>query len=491
MLETHAALPLRYPVAIVARAVAPAIYLETYGCQMNFADAELILGHVGASGWVRTSDPGAADVILLNTCAIREHAEERVIGRLTDLARVKAARPEVVLGMSGCMAQHHRAAIAGRVPMLDLVVGPDAYRRLPQLLEVVRARTTPVTDYTEWSDDDPNDPASSRRGHVTTDVRLDARETYADLPTAREPGAVRAWVTVMRGCDKFCTFCVVPYVRGRERSLSAESVLREVRTAVADGAREVVFLGQTVNAYRDGDCDFATLLRRAAEVPGLARIRFTSPHPADVTPDLVAAMRDVPAIAPQLHLPVQSGSDAVLARMARGYTIAEFRDLVARVRDAIPDLALSTDVIVGFPDETEDDYAATRGLLEDVRFDQAYLYKYSRRTLTRAATWPDSVPEAEKSRRLSEVIALQERIAAERNREWIGRTVEILVEGPARRPEGHVAGKTLQFATAVVNADARPGDLVRATVVAASGHTLVASVVPAIDDARAGVDLAV
>ncbi len=455
--------------------MAPAIYLETYGCQMNFADAELILGHVGDSGYVRTTDPAAADVILLNTCAIREHAEERVIGRLTDLARLKAERPGLLLGMSGCMAQHHRAAVTRRVPMLDLVVGPDAYRRLPGLLDAIRASRTPVTDFREAPDDDPNDRARARGERARTDVRLDPDETYADLRSARTPGAVRAWITVMRGCDKFCTFCVVPYVRGRERSLPVDAVLREVRTAVADGAREVVFLGQTVNAYRDGDCDFAELLRRAADVPGLARIRFTSPHPADVTPALIATMRDVPAIAPQLHLPAQSGSDAVLARMERGYTVAAFRELVARVRDAVPEIALTTDVIVGFPDESAADYEATYALLEDLRFDQAYLYKYSPRTLTRAATWDDSVPEDEKGRRLSEVIVLQERIAAERNREWIGRTVEILVEGPARRPPGHVAGKTPQFVTAVVNAIAAPGSLISGTVVAATGHTLITS----------------
>jgi tRNA-2-methylthio-N6-dimethylallyladenosine synthase len=441
--------------------VAPAIYLETYGCQMNFADAELILGHIGDSGYVRADDPAAADVILLNTCAIREHAEERVIGRLTDLARVKATRPDVVLGMSGCMAQHHRGAVTARVPMLDLVVGPDAYRRLPELLDAVRAERSPSR--------------RRRRTPALTDVRLDPDETYADLTSARAPGAVRAWITVMRGCDKFCTFCVVPYVRGRERSVPVDAVLRDVRAAVANGAREVVFLGQTVNAYRDGDCDFASLLRRAAEVPGVRRIRFTSPHPADVTPQLIAVMQELPAIAPQLHLPVQSGSDAVLARMARGYTVAAFRDLVARVRAAIPDVALSTDVIVGFPDESIDDFEATRGLLADLRFEQAYLYKYSPRSLTRAATWPDSVPDDEKGRRLSTLIDLQEAIAAEENRRWIGRRVEVLVEGPARRPPGHVAGKTPQYTTAIVKADASPGNLVHGTVVAATGHTLIAA----------------
>jgi tRNA-2-methylthio-N6-dimethylallyladenosine synthase len=468
------ALPWRKAVAIFPGAVAPTIYLETYGCQMNFADAELIVGHLGTSGYVRAADPFTADVILLNTCAIREHAEERVIGRLTDLARVKTARPEVVLGMSGCMAQHHRAAVAARVPMLDLIVGPDAYRRLPDLLDAVRGERVPTRDYRNAQDGDPNAAPRRAGARTVTDVRLDPDETYADLSSARSRGAVRAWITVMRGCDKFCTFCVVPYVRGRERSLPADAVLRDVREAVANGAREVVFLGQTVNAYRDGGCDFADLLRRAADVPDLKRIRFTSPHPADVTPRLIDVMRDVPAIAPQLHLPVQSGSDAVLARMARGYTVATFRDLVGRVRDAIPDIALSTDVIVGFPGESRVDFEATLCLLAELRFDQSYLYKYSPRSLTRAATWPDSVTEDEKARRLSATIALHETIAAEQNRRWIGRRVDILVEGPARRPPGHVAGKTPQYTTAIVNAAAQPGAVVAGTVVAATGHTLIA-----------------
>jgi tRNA-2-methylthio-N6-dimethylallyladenosine synthase len=436
--------------------VAGAIYLETYGCQMNLADSELILGHLGTHGWAPVDDPASADVILLNTCAIREHAEARVVGRLTDLARLKAARRDLILGICGCMAQHHRAALAARVPALDLVVGPDGYRRLPALLAAARAGREPIMD-----------------------VRLDAGETYGDLPVARPAGAVRAWITVMRGCDKFCTFCVVPYVRGRERSLPADAVLADVRHAAAAGSREVVFLGQTVNAYRDGRTDFAALLRRTAEIDGIARIRFTSPHPSDMTPALVRAIGDVAKICPQLHLPVQSGSDAVLAAMARGYTVAAYRALVDRLRAHVPELALSTDVIVGFPGESAADFEATCGLLEEIGYDQAYLYKYSRRSFTKAAKWSDDVPAAEKSRRLAHVIALQEAISAARNRRWIGREVEVLVEGPARRPPGHVVGKTPQFSTAIVDVAAPPGTFVTATVESATAHTLIAGVTDA------------
>jgi tRNA-2-methylthio-N6-dimethylallyladenosine synthase len=447
-----------------------AIYLETFGCQMNVADGELIVGHLATHGYARTHDPAAADVILLNTCAIREHAEERVVGRLTDLARHKLARRDLVLGMCGCMAQHHRAALTARVPMLDLVIGPDAYRRLPALLDAARtARATPAGT--------AGIALSARSaGNPLVDVRLDADETYADLPSARAPGDVRAWITVMRGCDKFCTFCVVPYVRGRERSVPADAVLAQVREAAAQGAREVVFLGQTVNAYRDGGCDLGALLRRAAEIPGIARLRFTSPHPSDMTPALIETMAEVPAVAPQLHLPVQSGSDTVLANMARGYTVAGYRELVARLRERIPEIALSTDVIVGFPDESPDDFGATCRLMEEIGYDNAYLFKYSERSLTKAARLRDSVPDDEKSRRLAHVIALQEEIAAERNRRWIGRSVEVLVERPARRSPGHVAGKTPQFTTAVVATDVAPGTLVWATVTDTTAHTLVATV---------------
>jgi len=429
------------------------VYLETYGCQMNVADTEIILGHLATHGYEAVVEPADADVILLNTCAIREHAEERVVGRLTDLARLKQGRDDRLLGICGCMAQHHRAALTARVPALDLVVGPDAYRRLPEILAAAGG--------------DPGAPV--------VDVRLDAGETYGDLAPARAEGSVRAWITVMRGCDKFCAFCVVPYVRGRERSLPAEVVLADVRRAAAAGTREVVFLGQTVNAYRDGRVDFAALLRRAAEVEGIDRIRFTSPHPADVTPELIAAMATIDRIAPQMHLPVQSGSDSVLRAMERGYTVAAYRDLVDRVRAAVSGVALSTDVIVGFPGESPADFEATCRLLEEVGFDQAYLYKYSRRSMTKAARWPDPIPAAEKGRRLARIIDLQEAISAERNRRWIGRTVEVLVEGPARRPPGHVAGKTPQFTTAVVPGPAAPGMLVRATVEAATAHTLLCS----------------
>src|SRR5437016_8917779 len=401
----------------------PTVYIETYGCQMNVADTELVLGHLAAHGYRQTTGPDTADVIFLNTCAIREHAEERVIGRLGELARYKRRRPDVRLGVTGCMAQHLRQRLRERAPHVDLLVGPDAYRRLPELLAA--------------RDGDP---------HVA--LRLDPEETYADLPVARA-GSVRAWVTVMRGCDRFCAFCIVPYVRGRERSLPGPVLLAQVRALAAAGVREVVFLGQTVNAYHDGTWDFAELLRQTATVPGILRIRFTSPHPSDMSARVIAAMAECPAVAPQLHLPVQSGSDRVLGRMGREYTRAEYEDLVARLRARVPDLALSTDVIVGFPGEDEDDFASTEALVRRVRYDAAFLFKYSPREGTRAWKWGDTVPEDEKGRRLQRLVALQEGISTEINRRLAGAEVGVLVERPARRTAGWMAGKSPQMKTVV------------------------------------------
>jgi tRNA-2-methylthio-N6-dimethylallyladenosine synthase len=424
----------------------PTVYIETYGCQMNVADTELILGTLRTYGYERVPAPDAADVILVNTCAIREHAEARVLGRLGDLARYKARRPSVRLGVTGCMAQHLRDKLRDAAPQVDVLVGPDGYRHLPALLDA--------------ADTDP---------HVG--LRLDPEETYADLPVARESG-VRAWVTVMRGCDRFCTFCIVPYVRGRERSLPGPVLIEQVRRLAAAGVREVVFLGQTVNAYRCDDWDFARLLREASAVPGLRRIRFTSPHPAEMIDATVDALAECEPVMPQLHLPVQSGSDAVLARMARDYTVAAYEDLVARLRARVPGLALSTDVIVGFPGETAADFAATERLIERVGYDSAFLFKYSAREGTRAWKWADDVPEAEKAARLERLIALQERIASERNRAQIGRDVEVLVEGPAKRPTGWMTGKSRDFRTVVFPGPATPGELVTVRIASATSHTL-------------------
>jgi tRNA-2-methylthio-N6-dimethylallyladenosine synthase len=431
----------------------PRVFIETYGCQMNIADSELVGGVLRRAGYALAAAPEEADVILLNTCAIREHAEERVLQRLGHLARFKRARPDLRLGLLGCMATHNRATLIEKAPWLDFIAGPDSYRRLPELLG--RARS------------------DAARHAAQIDVRLDRLETYADIAPAHG-GGVRAYVTAMRGCDRFCAFCVVPYVRGRERSVPPEAILDDIRGLAARGAREIVLLGQTVNAYRFGDTDFGRLLHLVAATDGVERIRFTSPHPLDMSESVIEAMATEPKVQPSLHLPVQSGSDRILAAMDRGYTAGEYLRLVERIREAVPAIALSTDIIVGFHGEEEADFRATLELMAAVRYDSAFSFKYSLRENTRAFRLGDTVSEEEKGRRLAEVIALQERISAERNRALVGAQVAVLVEGPARRGQGMLAGKTPQFKTAVFPAAAliAPGDTVMARVESTNAHTL-------------------
>jgi tRNA-2-methylthio-N6-dimethylallyladenosine synthase len=429
----------------------PRFYLETYGCQMNIADSQTVSAVLRRAGYSSAERPEDAEVILLNTCAIREHAEERVLGRLSDLARLKSRRPELKLGLLGCMAQHNRAALVEKASYLDLVAGPDSYRRLPEML-----RTAGF------------DPA--------VDVRLDRAETYADI-TPDHDGSIRAYVTAMRGCDKFCTFCVVPYVRGRERSIAPEDLLREIRELAERGVKEVVLLGQTVNAYRHGETDFGALLRMVARIDGIERIRFTSPHPSDMSDSLIDAMATEAKIQPYLHLPVQSGSDRILSAMDRGYTVAEYHALVGRLRRAIPALALSTDIIVGFHDEGDSDFRATLGLVEEIGYDSAFTFKYSVRENTRAYRLGDTVSEEEKGQRLAELIALQEKISLDRNRASVGQVFDVLVEGPARRGNAMLAGKTPQFKTAVFPAveGIRIGDTLAVRVESATAHSLICS----------------
>jgi tRNA-2-methylthio-N6-dimethylallyladenosine synthase len=430
------------------------IYLETYGCQMNVADSELMLGQLRRAGYDRTEQAAEADVILLNTCAIREHAEQRVYGRLGELTRYKVRRPGVILGVAGCMAQHLKTRLLEKVPQVDLVVGPDGYRDLPALLDGAR--------------DEP-----------TLAVRLSRDETYGDLAPARADG-VRAWVSIMRGCDKFCSFCIVPFVRGRERSLPLDEVIRQVEHAGAEGFKEIVFLGQTVNAYRDGESDFAELLRRANAVSGIERIRFTSPHPSDFTERTVEALAGCDKVMPHVHLPLQSGSNRVLERMRRIYTIEAYETLVARLRAAIPGVALSTDIIVGFPGESEEDFEATRAAMGRIGYDSAFVFKYSPRPGARSAEWEDDVPEAEKTRRITTLIEEQKTASLDRNAAAVGREVEVLVEGPSKRNPGHWFGKSRHFKTAVFpRRNESVGDLVTIRVGAASPHNLFGEGVPA------------
>jgi tRNA-2-methylthio-N6-dimethylallyladenosine synthase len=415
-----------------SEAAGPLAYVETYGCQMNVADTDLVLGLLRGAGYRRTEDPGRADLILINTCAVRERAEERVFARASALAHAKA-RPDVVLGVTGCMAEHLKE----------------------RLLEHV---------------------AEAKAGRAVVDTHLDRDETYEGLDGIDvEGGGVVGRVTIQRGCDKFCTFCVVPYTRGRERGASPREILRQVRALAAAGAREVQLLGQTVNSYRHEDVGFGDLLRAVAEVEGIARVRFTSPYPLDFSDEVIAAMAETPKVCKHVHLPLQSGSDGVLARMRRGYGYGEFRALAGKLRAAMPSIAITTDILIGFCDETEEEFAATLRAQEELRFDGAFTFAYSERSGTTAARkMPDTVPAATKQRRLAEVIALQQRITGQIMAAQVGRRERILVERASRRGEHELFGRTDEFRSVLVPAspNLRPGDLCDVTIERATSATL-------------------
>jgi len=431
-------------------ATGPKVYLETHGCQMNVADSDLLVGILGRAGYRRTATPEDADVILVNTCAVREKAEEKVLGRAAELGALKRKRPDLRIGILGCMAEHWKGALRERAPAVDLIAGPDSYRRIPELL------------------------AQARGGHVL-DVQLDKAETYEGLSGAEGGDGVSGFVTIQRGCDKFCTFCVVPFTRGRERGTPPREILRQVRELVDRGYKEVILLGQTVNSYAWEDVTFAQLLRAVARLDGLERVRFTSPYPVDFTDDVVAAIAEEPKLCKQVHLPLQSGSDVVLARMRRGYTVDGFREIVARLRAAIPTIALTTDVIAGFCGETEDDHQATLALMRELRFDSAFMFAYSERDLTLAAKkLPDDVTAEVKSRRLSEIVAQQERISGEVFAEHVGRHERVLIHGTSKRSKEQWMGRTDGFKTVILptGVPAQPGDLVDVVIDRATMATL-------------------
>jgi tRNA-2-methylthio-N6-dimethylallyladenosine synthase len=433
-------------------------YVETYGCQMNVADSDMVLGLLHREGYGRTEDASRADLILINTCAVREKAEERVFQRASMLAEHKA-RPGVVLGITGCMAEHLKADIRTRAPYVDLVIGPDGYRRLIDHVRDLRAAR-----------------AGGDVEAAVEDTALDRHETYEGLDPAREmTGGVTGHITIQRGCDKFCSFCVVPYTRGRERGTAPREVLRQARALAAAGFKQVQLLGQTVNSYRYEDVGFAELLRAVATVDGLERIRFTSPYPLDFSDAVIAAMAETPKVCKHVHLPLQTASDAVLARMRRGYTFAEFRALVRAIRAAMPDVAITTDVLVGFCDETEDDFRLLMDALDELRFDGAFTFAYSEREGTTAARkLPDTVPAAVKQRRLAEVIARQQAISAELNQAQIGRRERVLIEGPSKRSAREMLARTDAFRSVIVPyaPGAEPGTLVDVMIERATHATL-------------------
>ena len=390
------------------------VYVETYGCQMNIADGELMEGVLEKQGYSVVDAPEEADVILINTCAIREHAETRVLGRIGQLSGLKHKRPWLVIGVTGCMAQRMGGTLLKDAPSVDLVMGPDGYRHLGEALRTIL-------------------PPGGRTRKRLSVLQLSLDENYLGLEQRRRSG-VTAWIPVQRGCNHRCTFCIVPYVRGPEKNRDPEDVLREVERVAGDGITEVTLLGQTVNSYRHGDWSFARLMQGVARVSGIRRVRFTSPHPNDVTEDLVEVMAAEPAVCEQFHLPVQSGSNRILKRMVRRYTRESFLEKVDLIRSGVPDVALSTDVIAGFPGETDQDFEDTLRILAQVRFDEAFTYCYSPRPGTPATRFrkEDFVPVPVAKRRLERLIGATRFMQAEISHGEVGRVETILIERMAK-----------------------------------------------------------
>jgi tRNA-2-methylthio-N6-dimethylallyladenosine synthase len=401
--------------------VARKYFIETFGCQMNVHDSERMSGLLEADGYTRTDDETSADLVVINTCSVRERAEEKLYTRLGEIRERAAGGPAPLVAVTGCVAQQEGESLLAR-PGVDVVAGTQSLKRLPALVEAARLRRTKTIDV------NPHDDVSFPLGVV------------------RHSDPVRAWVTIIEGCNEFCAFCVVPYTRGHERMRPASAIVAEVQEAVRAGRVEVQLLGQIVNHYQapdDPSCDFAELLARVSAVPGLRRLRFASPHPRHVTPALMRALRDLPNVCRHLHLPVQSGSNRVLQAMRRRHTREAYFDLVDRLRETVPGIMLSTDMIVGFPGETAEDFEDTLDLVRRVRFHSMFSFKYSERPNTLASKrLPDSVPEGEKARRIVALQALQRDIQAELFAREVGRVHDVLVDGVSRRRAWEVAGRT-------------------------------------------------
>lgn len=424
-------------------------FIETYGCQMNVADSELISGLLSSEGYNKTSDIHAADIIFVNTCAIREHAEDKVHSRLGFYNQLKQKKPETIIGILGCMAQNLKEDILESKPFVDIILGPDSYRKLPEMIN----------------------NRSNKIDHIV-DTKLSRYEVYDNLFPSRNEG-INAWISIMRGCDKFCTFCIVPFTRGRERSRSIDSIVSEAVQAVSDGFYEITLLGQNVNSYNHQGQKFHELLDEVAQINGLKRIRYTSPHPQDMTQEVLNVMRKHQKICNYVHLPLQSGNDRILKRMNRTYKKLEFISLVKRIRETLPNVGLSTDIIVGFPGESKIEFNDTLDVMEKVHFDSAYTFKYSSRPGTKASEFEDLVAEDEKQSRLEMVIEMQKKHTLSQNKKRVGSIEMILVEKESKRSTNHWAGRTDSNRWVIFEKNnSQIGDLVSVKITNAKGITL-------------------
>ena len=450
------------------------LYLESYGCQMNFSDSEIVASVMAENGYATTAEMEQADVIFLNTCAIRENAEQRVRKRLTEMKALKKERPHLMVGVLGCMAERLKEKFLEEEKLVDLVVGPDAYRDLPALVE------------------------KTEGGAKSVNVLLSLEETYADINPVRLTGnGLSAFISIMRGCDNMCSFCVVPFTRGRERSRDPESILKEARELFEAGYREVTLLGQNVDSYlwfgggpkkefakltdeeKQNSVDFAQLLRMVAEIDPALRVRFTTSHPRDLTDEVLHAMAAYDNICKYIHLPVQSGNTRVLGVMNRGYSREWYMERIEAVRRILPECAISTDIITGFCTETEEEHADTLSLMEWAGFDYAYMFAYSERPKTLAERkYDDDVPETVKNRRLTEVINLQQNLSKASNERDLGKVFEVLVEGPSRKSDADHAGRNSQNKVIVFpKGNTQKGDYVKVKVNSCTSATLIGELV--------------
>jgi tRNA-2-methylthio-N6-dimethylallyladenosine synthase len=443
----------------------PSVFIKTYGCQMNERDSEAVLAQLATRGYTRASSEAAADIVLLNTCSVRDLAEQKAIGKMHALAGdVRRHRPGTILGFLGCMAQSRGAELRSKIPEVRLVLGTQKAHRTGEHLDaLLGGRESAVVDTT------PEAGSESRiREHLP--------------PENGQPHGTTAFVSIMQGCNQRCTFCIVPSTRGEERSRALDDLVDECRGLVARGVKEITLLGQIVTSYgrrsvpmRDGKSGFVQLLERIHEIPGLHRIRFTSPHPKGYGEDLVDAYHRLPRLCAHAHLPLQSGSDRILKAMHRGYTQARYLDLIHRLRTARPGIGIGTDIIVGFPGETEDDFEATVATVREADFDQAYLFKYSPRKDTPAAAMPDQVPERVREERHQRLLSVMNEIGQRKYGAMIGQTLEILVEGPSRRNPARLEGRTGCNKIVVFEGSPRHiGQLLQVRIVGRGSFTLYA-----------------
>ena len=423
--------------------------IQTYGCQMNVADSELVEGILTKLGLEKTSDYDEADAIFLNTCAIRENAETKVHSKLGNLHKIKLNKPHLIIGVLGCMAQNLKDDLLKNKPYVDIILGPDSYRKIPDLLN------RHITD-----------------NKSIVDTKLSRHEVYENLFPKRGD-TFNAWVSIMRGCNKFCSFCIVPFTRGRERSRSVESIVEEVKKAVEKGFIEITLLGQNVNSYKFEGKSFSDLLLAVSEIEGVKRIRYTSPHPQDINVELLEVMASRKNICNYVHFPLQSGSNEVLKRMNRTYTREHFYDMAMKIREIMPNCGLSTDIIVGFPGETDEQYRETLDLMEAIKFNSAFTFKYSPRPYTKAEQFSDQIAEDIKKERLDEMLVLQRKHTLELNQEMVGTFQQVLIEKESKKSNLHWAGRTDSNEWVIIEKNnSNIKDIVPAQITSATGVIL-------------------